>query len=62
MHDKPQFVTKHGKSAVVVIAFNEYKNLIKPKTNLITFLQKSPLGEVSLDIERSKDLPRDIEL
>ena len=25
MHNKPQFVTKHGNNAVVVLAFSEYE-------------------------------------
>ena len=25
MHNKPQFVTKHGNNAVVILSFEEYK-------------------------------------
>ena len=63
MNDKPQFVTKHGNNAVVVLSFEDYKKIIKPKTNLVTFLRNSPLSEIDLDISRNKtDFPRDIEL
>ncbi len=63
MHDKPQFVTKHGNNAVVVLSFEDYKKIIKPKTNLVTFLRSSPLSEIDLDISRNKtDFPRDVEL
>lgn len=63
MHDKPQFVTKHGRNAVVVLSFEDYKKIIKPKTNLVSFLINSPLSEIDLDISRNKtDFPRDIEL
>lgn len=62
MHHKPQFVTKHGNNAVVVIAFEDYVRLVKPKENLISFLRNSPLLGVDLDIARNKDKPRDIEL
>lgn len=62
MQDKPQFVTKHGNNAVVVLSFEEYKKIIKPKNDLVSFLKNSPLSEIDLDITRSKDLPRDMEL
>ena len=62
MHDQPQFVTKHGNNAVVVLSFNEYKKIIKPKNDLVTFLRNSPLADIDLDIQRNKDLPREIEL
>ena len=61
-HNGPQVVTKHGKDAVVVLSVDEYKKLVKPKKNLVNFFQSSPLATVELDIERKKDIPRDIEL
>ena len=61
-HDGPQIVTKHGKDAVVVLSIDEYKKLIKPKVNLVNFFQTSPLAKEDLDLTRSKETPRDIEL
>ena len=58
----PQVVTRHGKEAVVVLSVDEYKKLIKPQKNLVNFFQSSPLAATELDLERKKDLPRDIEL
>ncbi len=58
----PQIVTKHGKEAVVVLAFEDYKKLSKPKTDLFKFFQKSPFAEVELEIGRNKDIPREIDL
>ncbi len=58
----PQIVTKHGKEAVVVLSIDEYKRLIKPKTNLVHFFKNSPLADNSIDLSRSKDIPRDINL
>jgi len=60
--DGPQIVTRHGKKAVVVLAFDDYKKLSKPKTNLYKFFRKSPLAKLEFEIERSKDLPRKVEL
>lgn len=61
-HKGPQIVTKHGKDAVVILSIEEYKKLVKPKSNLVNFFQKSPLAENDLDLTRSKDIPRDVEL
>lgn len=62
MHDQPQFVTKHGNNAVVVLSFQDYKKMIKPKTDLVSFFKNSPLAEDELEISRNKDLPRNFEL
>ena len=62
MRKEPQIVTKHGDKAVVVLSFDEYAKLTKPKKNLVKFLRDSPLAEISLDITRNKDTPRDIDL
>lgn len=62
MHDEPQFVTKHGDNAVVILSFEAYKKITKPETDLISFFRNSPLMEIELDIARNKDLPRDISL
>jgi hypothetical protein len=62
MHNKPQFVTKHGHNAVVVLSFDEYNKIIKPENDLVTFLRSSPLVDIDLDTTRNKDLPREVEL
>ena len=60
--NEPQFVTKHGNNAVVILSFEEYKKITKPKTDLVTFLKNSPLTEGELDLSRNGELPRNIEL
>ena len=62
MSHNPQFVTKHGNNAVVILSFEDYKKITKPKRNLVAFLRDSPLNEIELDIARNKEFPRDIEL
>ncbi|MCL5673123.1 MAG: type II toxin-antitoxin system Phd/YefM family antitoxin [Deltaproteobacteria bacterium] len=57
----PQLITKNGKDAVVVLSADEYKKLIKPKTNLVEFMQKSPLKGVEIDINRNKTRSRNID-
>ena len=59
---RPQFVTKHGNNAVVIISFEDYIKFIKPKDDLVSFFRNSPLAESELDFSRNKDMPRHIEL
>jgi len=63
-HDEgPQVITLRGDDAVVVIAADEYARLIrKPGDTLVDFLRKSPLGSVALDLTRSRDTGRRVEL
>ncbi len=60
--DEPQFVTKHGKNAVVILSFEDFKKITKPKTDLVSFFKNSPLAELELELSRNKDTPREIEL
>lgn len=61
-HEGPQFVTKHGKESVVVLSVEEYKKILKPKTNLFQFIQTSPLSKTFINVDRDKSFCRDIEL
>ena len=58
----PQIVTKHGKKAIVILAFDDFNKLSKPKIDLFTFFKKSPLAKYDLKIDRNKDLPREVNL
>ena len=60
--EEPQIVTTHGKWAVVVLSVDDYKKITKPKESLVVFLQKSPLGDLELDLSRDKNAPRDVAL
>lgn len=59
---EPQVITLHGKEAGVILSFEEYKRLTSPKDSLINRLRAlSPL-ETELEIERSREPLREIEL
>lgn len=58
----PQVVTKRGIETVIVISMNDYKKLTKPKTNLVEFFKKSPLYGIDLDVKRSKESSRKVDL
>lgn len=62
LHDGAQVVTRHGKKVVVVVPFEEYEQLTRPKESLTQFLMTSPLSGSELPIERDKSMPRKIEI
>jgi prevent-host-death family protein len=63
---QPQVVTRHGREVVVVISVERYRRLARQQPNLVEFLRSSPLADAlaagELELVRSRDLPRDIEL
>ena len=61
-HDGPQFVTKHGKESVVIVAIEDYQKLSKPKADLLSFFKNSPLFGLNLSSTRDKSFSRDVEL
>lgn len=62
LHDGPQTITLRGKPAAVVVSFEEFKKLTQPRTTLSQFFRQSPLCGEALDLRRSDDLPREVEL
>jgi prevent-host-death family protein len=59
--DGPQFVTKHGKEAAVVMSADEYRRLRGGGPSLVQFIRSGPDLDV-LDLGRAIDQGRDIEL
>jgi prevent-host-death family protein len=59
----PQFVTKHGRNAAVVLGVEEYRRLTQPET-LVEFLSRSPLADAlqerELVLDRSREVGREI--
>jgi prevent-host-death family protein len=60
MEEGPQTVTRHGEEAVVVISAREFRRL-KGQPDFKQFLLSGP-GFDDLDLERQRDLPRDVDL
>jgi prevent-host-death family protein len=58
----PQTVTRRGRRAVDVVSSEEWERKTKRKGNLAEFLASSPLRGSGLEVERTKDEPRDTEL
>ena len=61
----PQWVTRQGKDAVVIVAAEEFQRLLvrsKQPESLVEFFAKSPLAGASLDLDRSRDYGLEIDL
>ena len=61
-HDGPQTITLRGKPAAVVVSFEEFRKLSQPQITLSQFFRQSPLQGLELDLRRSEDLSREVEL
>ena len=58
----PQTVTRHGRTAAVVVAAEEWERKTRRSGTLAEFLTSSPLGRSKLRVERRKDRPRKVAL
>ena len=61
----PQWITKQGKEAVVIVAAEEFQRLSarsKQPQSLVEFFAKSPFAGANLDLERNPDPGREIDL
>jgi prevent-host-death family protein len=58
----PQIITRNGVETAVVLSFDEFKKLRRPEGSLADFLAESPLRGAKLDLERRRDLPREVDL
>ena len=64
VNEGPQIVTKHGRETVVVLDIEDYRRLTGTESTGMTFkefLLTMPRTD-DLVIERSKDMPREIDL
>ncbi|MDR2108405.1 MAG: type II toxin-antitoxin system Phd/YefM family antitoxin [Coriobacteriales bacterium] len=51
----PQVITLRGKPSVAVIAYDEYRRLLKPKARLSDVMRTAPEGFAEACFERDKD-------
>ncbi len=58
----PQIITVHGEDAAVVVSARQYRKLQRRRGSLVEFFRKSPLVGVELDLTRSRDTGRPVEL
>ena len=61
----PQYVTKAGKEAVVIVPAEQFERLTmatREPPSLVEFFRQSPLRGAKLDLRREPGFERDIEL
>lgn len=58
----PQVITVHGQEKAVVLSVEAYQGLVQHKGSLLEFFQQSPWAKTDIDISRSRDTGREIEL
>jgi prevent-host-death family protein len=58
----PQTVTRNGRTAVVIVAAEEWERKGKRRGNLAEFFAASPLRGSQLNVRRRKDRPRKVDL
>ncbi len=58
----PQRVSRHGKDAVVILRASDYDELKRPKESLVAFFSRSPHQDISLDVLRSEERAREVDL
>ena len=58
----PQVIAMHGRDAVVVVSANEFRILSQPRGSLVDFFRKSPLAGVNLDLDRSTQSDKRVNL
>ncbi len=58
----PQVITRHGRETAVVVSIDDYRRLARPAGSLVEFFRDSPLVGVELDLTRSPEPARDVDL
>jgi prevent-host-death family protein len=65
LEEGPQTVTRHGKEVVVVVSkaeFDRRRTARRPRGSIVAFLRRLSFSKANLDLTRSKDLDRDLDL
>src|SRR5450755_2611172 len=62
MSEGPQTITRHGRTAAVIVGAEEWQRKTKRVGNLAEFFAQSPLRGSGLNIRRLKASPRKINL
>lgn len=58
----PQTITRQGREAAVVVTAEEWEGKTRRSGNLAEFFAASPLRDSGLELERTRDAPRELEL
>jgi antitoxin Phd len=58
----PQVITVHGQEKAVLLSAEAYQRLMQRKGSLMDFFQHSPWAKTEIDVSRSSDTGREVEL
>ena len=58
----PQLVTRRGREVVFIVSANHFHELVGPEKPISAFFRESPLAGVELDLDRSPDTGREVDL
>lgn len=58
----PQQITRHGEEVVVILSTKEFRRLTRPKGDIVSFFSESPFAAVDIDLARSKEKARGLDL
>lgn len=58
----PQSISRHGRQVAVVVSAEEWERKTNRKGSLAEFFASSPLCGSGIEINRKRDVPRDIDL
>ncbi len=58
----PQTITKSGRTAVIVVSAEEWERKTRRQGSLADFFARSPLPDSGLDVSRTPDGPRPLDL
>lgn len=61
-HKGYQTITKKGEPIAVILSKKEFDKMVQPETSFLDFFKSAPYPDLELDIQRSKELPRKIDL
>ncbi len=62
LREGPQTVTRRGEPVVVVVGYGDYRKKARPKKSVVEVLRSCPVSAEELDLARTKDLPREVDL
>ncbi len=65
LEEGPQVVTRHGKEVVFIVSKDEFASRRRsrvPRGTIVPFLRSLGFSESGLEMERSKDLDRHVDL
>ncbi len=57
-----QTITKNGEPVAYIVSKEEFELYLKPEKSILTVFDECPYPEIDLEIERSRDTIREIDL